>query len=111
MTDSIQSTDRLSTIEHVSKVTEFNDLSDFMKDEDLDTALAFVVKLIAKPDVPPATVSRLIVQLQALSTKFAIAGRYYESFGTKEDRQKKDIYKSMNHHINELVAALKYYMR
>lgn len=110
MTDSTTN-DRLSTIELVSKVTEFNDLSEFMQDEDLDTALAYVVKLIAKPDVPPAHVARVIVQLQAISTKFAINGRYYESFGVKEQRQRKDVYKSMNHHINELVAALKYYMR
>lgn len=109
MTDS--TTTRESLIEKVSGVTEFNDLSEYMNDPDLDMALGYVVKLIAKPDIPPSTVAKVIVQLQALSTKFAIQGRVYESFGTKEDRAKKDVYKSVNHHLNELVAALKYYMR
>ena len=34
----------LNTLELINKITEFNDLHEYMKDEQLDKALAIVVK-------------------------------------------------------------------
>lgn len=101
--------EREATIELVSKITEFNDLSDFMKDEDLDLALAYIVKLIAKPDLPFAAASRLVVQLQALSAKFAILARYYTTMEkSAESAKKKNVYYTSAEEIDKLVAAVKY---
>lgn len=95
----------------VSSITEFNDISEFMKDPDLDTALDYVVKLIANPDVPPAKVARLIVQLQAISAKFGLLSKHYMIKGNKEDRARKEMYYTANSEINDLINALKYYMK
>jgi hypothetical protein len=97
----------------VSKVTEFNDISEFMGDEDLDLALGYVVKLIAKPDIPPGAVQRAIVQLQALAVKFGFMAKKYVIFGavTDEDKKKKNLYFTAEEQTNALVAALKYLTR
>jgi hypothetical protein len=106
-------TDEQSIIELVSTVTEFNDISAFMKDKDLDLALGYVVKLVAKPDIPPGAVQRAIVQLQALAVKFGIMAKRYVIFGavTDEDKKKKNMYFTAEEQINALVAALKYLTR
>jgi hypothetical protein len=41
-----------NVIEQVNEITVFNDMSTIMQDPDLDEALALVIKLIARPDVP-----------------------------------------------------------
>lgn len=106
-------TDDQSIIELVSKVTEFNDISEFMNDQDLDLALGYVVKLIAKPDIPPGAVQRVIVQLQALAVKFGFLAKRYVVLGavTEQDKKKKNLYFTAEEQINNLVAALKYLTR
>ena len=98
-----------NTLELISQITEFNDMSEFMQDKDLDKALEFVIKLILKPDVPSAKAPELIVQLQALSVKFAMLARYYTTLekGT-EAAKRKNIYYTANDAIDKLVDALKY---
>lgn len=98
-----------STINLISEVTELNDISEYMNDKDLDEALSLVIKLIAKPDVPSTKAPDLIVQLQALSTKFAILARYYTSFEKGVDAsKKKNVYYTVNAAIDKLVDSLKY---
>lgn len=102
-------------LEILSEITEFNDLSDFMNDEELDQALAHVIKLIAKPDVPSNVAPRLIVQLQAFSAKFAILATVYTTIqkdkaGTPNN-MKKNIYYTLNTAVDRLVDALKYAAR
>jgi hypothetical protein len=101
-----------SIIELVSEVSEFNELSKFMNDPDLDLVLGYVVKLIAKPDIEPGKVNRLIVQLQAISAKFGMLKRYAMSLGDmqdKDEKKKKDIYFTAQEVVDDLVNALKYY--
>lgn len=50
-----------------------------MNDEHLDKALAVVVKLLMNPDVPSAKSPMLIMELQAMSTKFAVMASYYST--------------------------------
>lgn len=97
----------------ISSVTEFVKLSEVVNDPDLDEALAYVVKLIEKPDVPPVAAVRTIVKLEALSAKFAFAQTYYKTFGKSgtEERYKKDIYYTARDAIERLVDALKYIVR
>lgn len=98
--------------ETISHVSEFNELSAYMKDPDLDEALSLVIKLIMKPDVPAAKAPELIVRLQALSAKFAMLKRYYMTFekGT-EASIKKNTYASMTDAVDKIVDSLKYIAR
>jgi hypothetical protein len=100
-------------IDIISSVEEFVKLSQVVNDADLDEALAYVVKLIEKPDVPPAAAVRTIVKLEALSAKFAFAQTFYKTFGKSgtEERYKKDVYYTARDAIERLVDALKYIVR
>ncbi len=71
--------DDKNTLELISSITEFNDLHEYMKDEQLDRALAIVVKLLMNPDVPSAKAPYLIIELQAMSTKFSMMASYYSN--------------------------------
>lgn len=99
-------------LEQVGDVTEFNDLSAYMQDEDLDEALALVIKLISKPDVPASKAPELIVRLQAMSAKFAMQKRYYMTFQKGTDASiKKNTYASAADAIDKVVDSLKYIAR
>ncbi len=104
-----------SILEQISEITEFNDLKDFMQDEQLDKALFTVIKLLMKPDVPPQAAVKLIVELQALSAKFAMLKVYYmtvakDKAGTPNNH-KKNIYMTANDMLDRLVDVLKYSAR
>ena len=85
-----------SVLELINDVTEFNDLHDLMKDEQLDRALAIVIKLIMNPDIPSAKAPMLIIELQAISAKLAVLAAYYTTFGRDKSNtlnyNKKNIY-------------------
>jgi hypothetical protein len=101
-----------TVIEQISTITEFNDMSEFMNDKDLDTALDLIIKLITKPDVPSAKAPSLIVQLQAISSKFAMQARFYTTFEKGGDAsKKKNTYYTAADTIDKLVDALKYSAR
>lgn len=100
-----------TTMELVSTVTEFNDLHEFMEDEQLDRALHLVVKLyMEKGRMNPAQAAAVIVELQALATKFALLGTYYMTIGKKgaEETHKKNVYMTLKDSITKLVDSLKY---
>lgn len=104
-----------NTLALVSKITEFNDLHIFMQDDQLDKALAIIVKLLMNPDVPASKAPLLIIELQAMSTKFAMLASVYSTIakdkaGT-ENNNKKNIYYSAKESIDKLVDALKYVVR
>jgi hypothetical protein len=101
-----------NVLEQISTITEFNDLSEFMQDKDLDAALDLIIKLISKPDVPPSTAPSLIVKLQAISAKLAVQARYYTTFEKGGDNsKKKNTYYTAAEAIDKLVDALKYTAR
>lgn len=108
-------TEQPTTLELISQVTELNDIHELMSDEDLDEALANVVKIIMRPDIPPAKAMILIVQLQAMSAKFQMLASYYTSVnpgrsGTVNNK-KKNVYYSISDALDKLVSALKYTVR
>lgn len=102
-------------LELISEITEFNDTSKFMNDAQLDKCMELVIKLLMKPDVPAAMAPRLIVELQALSTKFSMLAVYYATIGKDRagtvNNHKKNIYYSTKEAIDKLVDALKYSAR
>jgi hypothetical protein len=99
-----------STVDLLNSVNQFNEISEFMQDEELTKALVAVAKLIANPDIPPAKATLLIVQLQSYATKFAMLASWY-SHVKKDERAKKNIYYSAKDTMERLVDALKYTVR
>lgn len=99
----------------VSEITEFNDMSEFLQDTDIDTVMNTVIKIIAKPNLPAQAAIKIIVELQAISCKFNLMADSYmyvskPKTGTPEQR-KKAIYKATADHLDDLVAAIKYVLK
>lgn len=104
-----------NSLELISTITEFNDLHEFMQDEQLDRAMAIVVKLLMNPDVPAAKAPHLIIELQAMSTKFSMLASVYATIAKDKagtaNNNKKNVYYSAKESIDKLVDALKYVVR
>lgn len=102
-------------LETISKLTEFNDLTDFMQDPQLDRALDLAIKCMADPNIAAQKAPRLIVELQAISFKFSLKAVEYATI--KKDRantannHKKNIYYSTKEALDRLVDSLKYAAR
>jgi len=96
-----------TTLEMVNGLSE---IAEFMKDEELTTALTMIAKLIIKPDIPPQGASLEIVRLQAIAAKMSFKATWLTNVD-KSDRSKKNIYYTAAEAINNLVSALKYIMR
>jgi len=96
-----------TTLEMVNGLSE---IAEFMKDEELTTALTMIAKLIIKPDIPPQVASLEIVRLQAIAAKMSFKATWLTNVD-KSDRSKKNIYYTAAEAINNLVSALKYIMR
>ena len=94
-------------------VLEVHKVSEELNDPDIDETLAYVIKLIAKPDIPAAVATPLITKLQALSFQFKMQGKYYMLVGKGEPKAsiKKNLYLSMSEETEKLVQALKYTTR
>ena len=100
-----------NSLELVSQITELNDLHEFMQDDDVDRALHLVVKLLmSKGVLTPALAPKLIVELQALATMFAIKATFYQSIGKAGTREAhmKNVYFTLKDAITKLVDSLKY---
>ena len=104
-----------SILELIDEITEFNDMHEELNDKTLDEALALVVKLIMKPDVPSVKAAALIVQLQAMSAKFKMQATHYKVMNTGRAGTpqyiKKNIYFSISDSLDKLVDAIKYQAR
>ena len=95
-----------NTLQLISDITEFNDLHEYMQDEHLDKALSIVVKLLMNPDVPSAKAPMLIMELQAMSTKFAVMSSVYSTIAKDKagtvNNNKKNVYYSVKESIDKL---------
>jgi hypothetical protein len=95
------------TIDMISGLSE---IADYMQDEELNTALTFIAKVILKPDVPLNVVTIEIVRLQAIAAKMSLKATWMANVD-KGDRAKKNLYYTAAESINNLVSALKYITR
>lgn len=96
-----------TTLDMVNGLTE---IADYMKDEELTTALTMIAKLIIKPDIPLNVATVEIVRLQAIAAKMSFKATWMANVD-KNDRAKKNIYFTAAESINNLVSALKYIIR
>lgn len=99
--------------ELIATVEEMQRLHEEFQDEWLDRAMGLTVKLMRKPDVPATYVEEVIVQLQAISTKYAFSKIRYKLLDAKEpeSRRRKDLYYTAQDAVDKLVDALKYLSR
>lgn len=97
----------VTTIDMVNGLAE---IADYMKDEELTTALTFIAKIIIKPDIPLNVATVEIVRLQAIAAKMALKATWMANVD-KSDRGKKNLYYTAAESINNLVSALKYITR
>lgn len=86
------------------------EIAEYMQDEELETALTFIAKLIIKPDIPLNVATVEIVRLQAIAAKMSFKATWLTNV-EKGDRAKKNIYYTAAESINNLVSALKYITR
>ena len=104
-----------STTDILSAVYEFKEISDFMEDETVDKALSSLVRaLYSEGKVRHEAAPRLIIELQAFATKFAILATYYQTVGKKADpkaTEKKNFYYTMRDAFTKLADNLKYAMK
>ena len=91
-------------------ITGLAEIAEFMQDEELNTALTMIAKLIIKPDIPAPVASIEIVRLQAIAGKLALKATWMANVD-KNNRAKKNIYYTAAEAVNNLVSALKYIMR
>ena len=96
-----------TTLEMINGLAE---IAEFMQDEELNTALTMIAKLIIKPDIPAPVASIEIVRLQAIAGKLALKATWMANVD-KNNRAKKNIYYTAADAVNNLVSALKYIMR
>lgn len=98
-------------LELVSEITELNDIHEFMQDDDVDRAMDLVVKAyMSKGKIPPHQATHLVIELQGLSSKFAILSTYYSGIGKAgtNEAKKKNIYFTLKEQTARLSDALKY---
>jgi len=100
-------TNESTTIDMVNGLAE---IADYMQDEELTTALAFIAKIIIKPDIPLNVAHIEIVRLQAIAAKMAFKATWMANVD-KSDRGKKNLYYTAAESLNNLVSALKYITR
>ena len=101
-----------SLIERISEVTEFNDISEFIGDKDIDEAMDLIIRLVSKPEISSLKAPALIVKLQSLSAKFALMARYYTTFEKGgNSSKKKNVYYTMSDSLDKLCDSIKYMAR
>jgi hypothetical protein len=91
-------------------IKELKDLNEYINDEDLETALNILLKLITKPDLPHQILGPTIVQMQAISGKLKIMAAV-ETHLYKKDRARKNLLYSLSEVIDSNVNALKYLVK
>ena len=94
----------------IDMINGLSEISDYMQDEELTTALTFIAKIIVKPDIPLNVATIEIVRLQAIAAKMAFKATWMANVD-KSDRGKKNLYYTAAESINNLVSALKYIIR
>ena len=86
-----------------------------MQDADLDEAMAIIVKIMMKPDIPSVQAVALIGKLQAMSAKFGMLATYYTTIAKGPsgsiNNTKKNVYYTMKDSLDKLVDSLKYLAR
>lgn len=102
-----------SPLEVIGYITEFNDMSTVLQDEQIDMALAQIITILGKYDsMSRDKCTDKVVQLQSMSAIFQVKAMYYTYLEAGKagsvQYQKKQAYYTMSAALDKLVDALKY---
>jgi hypothetical protein len=97
----------MTTLEEVNGLYE---ISEYMDDKELTSALEFIAKVIMKPDIPINVVTVELVRLQAIAAKMALRATWMANVD-KSDRAKKNLYYTASAEIDKLCQSLKYLIK
>ncbi len=97
----------MTTLEEVNGLYE---ISEYMDDKELTSALEFIAKVIMKPDIPINVVATELVRLQAISAKMGMRATWMANVD-KSDRAKKNLYYTAASEIDKLCQSLKYLIK
>jgi len=97
----------MTTLEEVNGLYE---ISEYMDDKELTSALEFIAKVIMKPDIPISVVTVELVRLQAIAAKMAMRATWMANVD-KSDRPKKNLYYTASAEIDKLCQSLKYLIK
>jgi len=97
----------MTTLEEVNGLYE---ISEYMNDKELTSALEFIAKVIMKPDIPINVVTIELVRLQAIAAKMALRATWMANVD-KSDRAKKNLYYTASAEIDKLCQSLKYLIK
>jgi len=97
----------MTTLEEVNGLYE---ISEYMDDKELTSALEFIAKVILKPDIPINVVTTELVRLQAISAKMGLRATWMANVD-KSDRAKKYLYYTAASEIDNLCQSLKYLIK
>jgi len=97
----------MTTLEEVNGLYE---ISEYMDDKELTSALEFIAKVILKPDIPINVVTTELVRLQAISAKMGMRATWMANVD-KSDRAKKNLYYTAASEIDKLCQSLKYLIK
>jgi hypothetical protein len=97
----------MTTLEEVNGLYE---ISEYMDDKELTSALEFIAKVIMKPDIPINVVTTELVRLQAISAKMGMRATWMANVD-KSDRAKKNLYYTAASEIDKLCQSLKYLIK
>jgi hypothetical protein len=97
----------MTTLEEVNGLYE---ISEYMDDKELTSALEFIAKVIMKPDIPINVVTTELVRLQAISAKMGMRATWMANVD-KSDRAKKNLYYTAASEIDKVCQSLKYLIK
>jgi hypothetical protein len=97
----------MTTLEEVNGLYE---ISEYMGDKELTSALEFIAKVIMKPDIPINVVTVELVRLQAIAAKMGLKATWMANVD-KSDRAKKNLYYTASAEIDKLCQSLKYLIK
>lgn len=99
----------------ISGVQDFLDLTEIIKDDELQTALELVLTCVAKPDIQPATAKKVMVKMQGYAFKFKMQALVYMQIHTGKvgttENIKKNAYMYASEQCDKLAQTLKYIVR
>jgi hypothetical protein len=94
----------------LEQINDLYEISEYMNDPELSTALEFIAKVIFKPDIPMHVVTIEIVRLQAIAAKLQMKATWMANVD-KSSREKKNIYYTAAAEVDKVVAALKFLLK
>jgi len=99
-----------TTAEVLNTVAEFQEVSEYMNDEEFTKVLELIVKIMSQPDIPPEKAKLLVVQCEGYAAKFAMLASFHAHID-KRDRAKKNMYYTGRDSMQRMADALKYILR